>query len=131
MKRLIRIRRTGAILGGVLGSLLIASSAMAHECINSSKPQGAGVQLVLGPDGSVVDISRGLETRIERGLIDFETGAGFHGLLGFDDNLDGVVDGATYIVGPDGEIPLEAQLRGATCNGITNVYLYLQECLGA
>lgn len=130
MKRTIRNRRAGAILGGVLASLLIASSAMAHECINPNKPQAAGVQLVLGGDGSIVFMTQGLKTRIEQGLIDFETGAGFHGLIGFDDNLDGVVDGATYIVGPDGEIPLQAQLRGATCKGITNVYLYMQECLG-
>jgi hypothetical protein len=123
-------RRIGAILGGVLASLLVASSAMAFECINPSKQQAAGVQLVLAPDGSVVYISRGLATRIEQGLIDFETGAGFHGLIGFDDNGDGIVDGATYIVGPDGEIPLEAQLRGASCRGITNVGLYLEQCLG-
>jgi hypothetical protein len=124
-------RRIGAIMGGVLASLLVVSSAMAHQCINPSKAnQAAGVQLVIGMDGSIVYITRGLATRIEQGLIDFETGEGFHGLIGFDDDGDGVADGATYIVGPDGEIPLEAQLRGAACRGITNVNLYLDQCVG-
>ena len=119
-------------MGGVLASLLVVSAAAAHECVNASKAnQAAGVQLVFGMDGSVAYMSRGLATRIEQGLIDFETGEGFHGLIGFDLDGDGVADLATYIVGPEGEIPLQAQLRGPACKGITNIGIYFAQCLAS
>ncbi len=131
MKRMIGIRRIGAILGGVVASLLIASSAMAHECVNASKVnQDAGVQVVIGMDGSVVWVSQGVQARIEHGVIDFDTGEGFHGLIGFDMDGDGAADIATYIVGPEDEIPWQAQARGPDCRGITNIGTYLEQCLG-
>ena len=125
-------RRVIAAALALMASIAISSTALAHECINASKAdQSAGVQVVLGPDGEVLDISRGLAGRIERGLVDFETGDGFHGLVGFDMDRDGVVDLATWMgVGPDGEIPLSAQLRGPACKGLTNIRVYLEQCVG-
>ena len=113
-------------------SMLIAAPAFAFECFNASKKnQAAGAQLVLGPNDEVLYISKGLENRIEQGLIDFETGEGFHGLIGFDEDGDGVADAHTWIgVGPGGEIPLEAQFRGPACRGLTNIEIYFEQRLG-
>jgi hypothetical protein len=78
-------------------------------------------------------ISDALLKRIERGIIDFETGEGFHGIVAFDFDGDGVADASTYFgVGPDGtEIPLEAQFAGPACRGLTNIGVYLTQCVGA
>ena len=116
--------------GGVVLSLLMATSVLGFECTNLSKPPAAGTQVVFGPVGEIVWISRGLERRIEQGLIDPDSGEGFHGLLGFDLDGDGVVDASTYIgVGPDGEIPLEAQFAGPACRGLSNLGIFFTECL--
>jgi hypothetical protein len=59
-------------------------------------------------------------------------GAGFHGLIAFDFDGDGVADASTWIgVGPDGEVPLQAQFRGPACRGLTNIGIYLEQCIGA
>jgi hypothetical protein len=75
----------------------------------------------------------GLENRIAQGIVDFESGEGFHGLIAFDVDGDGVADFSTWIgVGPDGhEIPIEAQFRGPACRGITNLGIYFEQCVGA
>ncbi|MGE9809046.1 hypothetical protein [Janibacter sp. G1551] len=126
--RLIRRVVIGTIASvGVLG--LTAGPALAHECVNASKQnQSAGVQLVLG-DAGPVWISQGLQQRIDQGLVDFETGEGFHGLIGFDMDGDAVADLSTWIVGPDGEIPLQAQFNGQPCKGVTNIETYFTECM--
>jgi hypothetical protein len=124
------IRRTFAIVGGVAASLLLASSAMAFECMNASKDQGAGAQALIGPDGELVWATEGLVTRLERGIIDPESGEGFHGLIAFDYDGDGAADASVWIaVGPFGEVPLQAQLNGPACRGVTNLNIYLAECL--
>jgi hypothetical protein len=117
----------------LVASVAIASTALGHECVNASKAdQRAGTQVVLGPDGEVLSISAGLASRIERGVVDFETGDGFHGLVGFDMDRDGTVDLATWMgVGPDGEVPINAQLRGPACRGLTNIGIYLEQCVAA
>jgi hypothetical protein len=125
-----------ALVGGtsVIGVLvLMAGPALAHECINASKKhQDSGAQLVLGPNDEVLYISKGLQNRISQALVDFDTGEGFHGLIAFDVDGDGVADASTWIgVGPDGEIPLEAQFRGPACRGLTNIGVYFDQCLGA
>jgi hypothetical protein len=127
-----RARRIAAVVGGVTASLLVASSVMAHECINASKgDQAAGAQIVIGADGQILYISNGLANRIERGVVDGESGEGFHGLIAFDFDGDGIADASTWLgVGPDGEIPLEAQFRGPACKGLTNIGVYLEQCLG-
>jgi len=66
-------------------------------------------------------MKKGLEMLIERGIVDFETGEGFHGLIGFDEDGDGVADASTYIVGPGGELPLIAQLNGSPDHGMVNI----------
>jgi len=101
---------TAAFLG-IVASLAIASSALATECINASKSdQAAGAQA----------------------LIDANTGEGLHGLIAFDATGDGIADFSTWIeVGPDGEIPLVAQLSGPACRGLTNLFLYFTVCVGS
>lgn len=108
---------------------LAAAPALAHECVNASKPAAAGVQVVFSPDGTIQWATPGLKTRFASGLVDPDTGEGFHGLVGLDFDADGVVDFSTYIVTPDSEIPALAQLNGPACHGVTNVEVYLTQCL--
>lgn len=122
-----------AATGAMGGLVLLAGPALAHECTNASKKYAdSGAQLVLGPNDEVLYISKGLENRIAQGLVDFDTGEGFHGLIAFDVDGNGVADASTWIgVGPDGEIPLEAQFRGPACRGLTNIGIFFDQCLGA
>jgi hypothetical protein len=125
-------RRIIGVAGGVVASLVLATSAMAFECTNVSKSDPtAGAQIVFGASGEILFVTKGLANRIEQGHIDLETGEGFHGLVAFDLDGDGVADASTYIgVGPDGEIPLDAQFRGPACRGLTNLGIYFSQCLG-
>ena len=100
------------VVGGLALTLMLATSALAFECTNLSKPPAAGTQVVFGPEGEIVWISRGLERRVEQGLVDPDSGEGFHGLVGFDFDGDGVVDASTYIVTPDSEIPSRPSSQG-------------------
>lgn len=109
--------------------VLTAVPSLAHECVNASKPAQAGVQLILGPSG-IEWTTPGLAARIASGLVDPDTGVGFHGLIGVDFDGDGVVDFQTFIVGPDDEIPELAQFNGPACHGITNIEVYFAECVG-
>jgi hypothetical protein len=115
-----------------VASLVLASSALGHECINASKSdQGAGAQALIGPTGEVVWMTEGLANRLEQGLIDPDTTEGFHGLIAVDVDGDGIADFSTWLdVGPDGEIPLVAQLSGPLCKGLTNLFIYFTECAG-
>lgn len=126
-----RARRMAAIIGGAMASLLIVSSVMGHECTNASKSDPmAGAQILIGSEGQILWTTRGLATRLERGLIGAE-GEGFHGILALDLDGDGVADVSTWVgVGPDGEIPLTAQLRGPACKGLTNLGIYFTQCTG-
>jgi len=119
-----------AVLRGVPLTLMMATSVLAFAWTNLSKPPAAGTQVVFGPNDEIVWLSRGLERRIEQGIVNPESGDGFHGLLGFDFDGDGVVDASTYIgVGPDGEIPLEAQFAGPACRGMSNLGIFFTQCL--
>lgn len=121
----------------LLGSVAVATAlltaaapAWAHECVNADKNPAAGVQVVIDVNtGELVWVSNGLQQRIEQGLVDPETGEGFSGLLGFDLDGDGAADVSTYIVGPDMEIPEQAQFNGPACHGITNVEVFFTQCL--
>jgi len=117
----------------LLISVVIAAPALAHQCTNASKSDpAAGAQIVFGPDEQPIFITQGLLSRIDRGLVDAETGEGFHGIIAFDLDGDGAADVSTWIgVGPDGQIPLEAQFAGAACRGLTNVGVYLTQCVNA
>ena len=110
---------------------LFSATALAFECTNVSKSDpAAGAQVVFGPEDEILYMSKGLQNRIDKGLIDFETGEGFHGIIAFDFDGDGVADASTYIgVGPDGEIPLEAQFAGPACRGMTNLGIYFTQCV--
>ena len=63
--------------------VLAAGPSLATECVNASKPPEAGIQVLLGPAG-IEWSTPGVAKRISQGLIDPDTGAGFHGLIGFD-----------------------------------------------
>jgi hypothetical protein len=124
---------TATILG-VVASLLIASSALAHECANASKgDQAAGAQILIDANtGEILWTTEGIAARLAQGVIDPATGEGFHGLIAFDATGDGVADYSTWLdVGPDGEVPLVAQLSGPACRGLTNLFLYFTACVGS
>jgi hypothetical protein len=125
-------RPLAAMFLGIATSLLIASSALGHECINASKSdQAAGAQaLIDGTTGEIVWTTEGLANRLAHGVI-APDGEGFHGLIAFDTDGDGVADFSTWIdVGRDGEVPLVAQLSGPACRGLTNLFLYFTVCQG-
>lgn len=108
--------------------VLAAGPSLATECVNASKLQAAGIQVLLGPNG-IEWTTQGLATRISQGLVNPDTGEGFHGLVGFDFDGDGTLDFQTFIVGPDNEIPEMAQFNGPSCHGITNFATYFSECV--
>ena len=119
------------VAGAATAMVLTASTAYAHECVNASRNGVAGAQLVLGMNDTPIYVSTGLQKRADKGLVNLETGEGFHGLIGFDVDGDGVGDLATWIVGPNGEIPTKAQWNGPACKGVTNIDRYFEECIGA
>ena len=129
-----RTRRLAALAIGTVASLALATSALATDCTNASKPAAAGVQVVLNlQTGEIEWMSQGIAQRIARGVIDPATGDGFHGLLGFDFDGDGVVDASTWDgVGPSGhEIPFQAQVNGPADRGVTSICaLYPELCGG-
>ena len=123
-----------AIVLGIVTSLLIASSALAHECTNASKSDpAAGAQALIDANtGEILWTTEGLANRLARGVVDPVTSEGFHGLIAFDATGDGIADFSTWIeVGPEGEIPLVAQLSGPACRGLTNLFIYFTECQGS
>lgn len=128
---MLNVRRVATLMAVPATFALAIGPAAAHECYNASKKdQSRGVQIILGPGDSILWMSKGLENRIDRGLVDPETGEGFHGLIGIDFEGDGTVDFATWIVGPEDEIPLPAQHNGAACSGVVNVEDYFANCVG-
>jgi len=123
-----------ATLLAILTSMVIASSALAHECVNASKSdQAAGAQALIDANtGAILWTTEGLANRLAQGVVDPVTSAGFHGLVAFDATADGIADFSTWIdVGPDGEVPLVAQLNGPMCKGLTNLLIYFTECQGS
>jgi hypothetical protein len=117
---------------GVLATLVFTSTVLGFECSNVSKSDPtAGAQVVIGPAGEILFVTPGLASRIERGMVDPETGEGFHGQVALDIDGDGVADFSIFMVGPSGEIPLQAQLNGPACRGLTNLGLYFEQCLGS
>lgn len=130
MKRV--ARRAGTALAVIsIAIVLTAGPALAHQCINASKNDNnpaAGAQVVFGADDEIIHATKGLENRIAKGLVDPETGEGYHGIVAFDIDGDGVADAHTYQVTKDGQIPEIAQSNGPTCEGIVNIDVYLEEC---
>jgi hypothetical protein len=103
---------------GIVTSLAIASSALGHECTNASKSDpAAGAQALIDSNtGEILWMTEGLANRLANGVVDL--------------NSDGIADFSTWIgVGPDGEVPLVAQLSGPACRGLTNLFLYFTVCV--
>ena len=124
--------RAATVIGAAVAlSLFAAGTASAHECVNiSKKNQAAGVQITFDAEtDEVVWISSGLQKRVNAGLVDLDSGEGFHGLIGIDFDGDSVADIATWIVGKDGEVPVVAQQNGAPCNGVVDFEAYFA-CMG-
>lgn len=117
----------------MLISILIATPALAHQCTNASKSDpAAGAQIVFGPNDEPIYVTPGLLARFEQGVVDPDTGEGFHGIVAFDFDGDGEADASTWFgVGPEGEVPLVAQLAGPACRGLTNIGIYLTQCVNA
>ena len=112
------VASAAVVAAGVIGA---AAPAFAHECTNLSKDAhnpSAGVQFVFGEGDDPVYAKTGALKRIEKGIL---TEDNFHGLIGLDFDGDGQADATTYIVGPNGEIPLNAQLNGSPDHGIANL----------
>jgi len=124
-----QFRATAALIAVPALLLVTAGQASAHECTNADKPPGAGIQVLLGPDDSIEWATPGVYQRIAAGLIDPDTGAGFRGLIGFDFGGDGAADLFTYIVGPAGEIPDQAQDNGAMCHGVVSIEDWFTDCV--
>jgi hypothetical protein len=126
-------RNVAATFLAVAASLVLASSVLAMDCTNASKSDpAAGAQILIGSSGQILWVTPGLAQRFEQGIVDPDNGAGFHGLIAFDLDGDGVADISTWVgVGPEGnEIPKVAQLNGPACRGLTSIGLYFTECLG-
>jgi hypothetical protein len=125
------VRRVSLGAVALLAAALIAAGpVMAGHCTNADKNAAAGVQAVIDINtGAIVWISDGLQHRIDQGIINPVTGEGFHGLLGFDLDGDAVADVTTYIVGPNAELPDQAQLNGAPCHGVISIETLFTECV--
>jgi hypothetical protein len=124
-----RFRATAALLAVPALLAVTAGQAAASNCTNADKPADSGIQVLLGPDDSIEWATPGIYERIAAGLIDPDTGAGFHGLIGFDFDGDGVADLSTYIVGPEDEIPDQAQDNGAMCHGVVSIEDWFTDCV--
>jgi hypothetical protein len=116
------IRRLAA--GAAVSTIALvgaAAPAFAHECTNLDKNAhnpGGGAQFVFGDGEEPVSAKTGALKRVEKGIL---TEDNFHGLIGLDFDGDGAADATTFIVGPGGEIPLNAQLNGSPDHGIVNL----------
>ena len=129
MIRTIRRVSLGAV-ALMIAAFLAAGPVMAGHCMNASKNQAAGVQVVIdGNTGAIVWISNGLQHRIDQGLVNPDTGEGFSGLLGFDFDGDGATDLSTFIVGPTFALPEQAQLNGAACHGVISIEAFFTQCV--
>ena len=125
-------RPIAATILAAVASLALASSVLATDCMNASKPdQSAGALVIVnGVTGEIEYLQNGVVQRLEQGLIG-DDGSGFHGLIGFDFDGDGTVDVSTWWgVGFANEVPEVAQLSGPACRGLTSIGIYFEECLG-
>ena len=113
-----RFMRRAAVVAAATTAVVVSGSgaALAHQCVNPDKQPGAGAQVIFNDvTGAMTFANPGIEKRLMSGATTEDT---FRGLIGFDFDGDGVVDGTTWIVGKNGEIPRQAQLAGAECHGV-------------
>jgi len=107
-----------------VATVLLTGTASAFHCTNVSKDAknpGAGAQVVIDANtDEIVSATKGVEKRVEKGLIDPETGEGYHGLIGLDFDGDGQPDASTYIVTPNDVLPDTAIENGSPDHGINS-----------
>jgi hypothetical protein len=113
---------------GLAGPVAFAGTAFADHCTNIQRDQhdpSKGVQVILdvsGAEPSIEWANQGVLNRVNNGIIDPETGEGFHGLIGYDVDGDQTVDVMTYQVGPDGDaLPDTAIDNGSPDHGIVDI----------
>jgi hypothetical protein len=113
------------IATALTATVLLAGTASAFHCTNVSKDAknpGAGAQVVIDANtDEIVSASNGVQKRVEKGLIDPETGEGYHGLIGLDFDGDGQPDVSTYIVTPNDVLPDPAIENGPADHGINSL----------
>ena len=70
------IRRIASVAIATPALLVLAAGpGTAHECINASKKNmAAGVQIVLNDQDQIVWLTKGLQNRINQGIVDADTG---------------------------------------------------------
>ncbi len=96
-------------------------TALAHFCVNASKPAGAGTKVVVGEDDegneTVNFTSPSYLNQMERAGKSIEELRG--GFIGFDADGDGLSDADTYNH-PKGVVPAALNGQGQECKGMTN-----------
>ena len=115
-----RAKYASGAFGIVASIMLAAGPALAHECTNVQKDEhdpSNGAQIVFGCADAILDAK-------PHALALLESGKFPSGWIAFDVDCDGIADAGTYIVGPMGEIPRQAQFNGSPDNGILNVCTY-------
>lgn len=110
-----------AVSAGLL-AVVTGGPAFAQHCYNPNKPAGAGAQVVFDENfAEPVSMTNGLANRIEKGIVDVETGEGYHGIVGADFDGDGEADFSTWQVTPTGSIPDQAIHNGSPDHGIIEI----------
>lgn len=115
-------RRIAIGAAGIAASIVLAAGpALAHECTNAARNNNdpsKGAQIIFGCGfEDIISAKKHAITLIEAG--------GFpSGWIAFDIDCDGVADAGTYLVGPNGEIPEQAQANGTSTNGVMNICTY-------
>jgi hypothetical protein len=110
----------------VLATVTMAGTAYADHCTNAQRDAhdpSKGVQVVVdATTDTIVSANAGVVNRIDHGLIDPDSGEGFHGHVGLDLDGDGTVDVMTYFVGPEGDaLPQTAIDNGSPDHGIVDI----------
>jgi len=114
-----------AVATAAATTILLTGTASAFHCTNVSKDArnpGAGAQVVIDANtDEIVSASKGVQKRVEKGLIDPDSGEGYHGLVGLDFDGDGQADASTYIVTPNDVLPDGAIENGSPDHGINSL----------
>jgi hypothetical protein len=123
------LHKTLAGIGvSTLATVAMGGTAFADHCTNIQRDEhdpSKGVQVIIDAsteEGTIEWANPGVLNRVSNGLIDPETGEGFHGLVGLDFDGDGTVDAMTYLVGPEGDaLPETAINNGSPDHGIVHI----------
>jgi hypothetical protein len=110
----------------VAATIAMGGTSWADHCTNIQRDMhdpSKGVQVIINDtDGSIEWANAGVLNRVANGLIDPDSGEGFHGLVGIDLDGNGTADVMTYIVGPEGDaLPDAAISNGSPDHGIVGI----------